>query len=297
MSNQEQTQRDRDLTEALRSGRTARGGAKLLSVLGGVLVILGVIAGGALPLLIAGAALLALGGWLGQKKAATVRQQIGDTVGLDALRAVFDEVEFAQDRHLSDSVPGESGIPLPRYTDCTGGEYAHCFYRGRDVELSSLTLTERYELQNEETNQWETRETVAWTGQWLVCRTGAAQPADLMLVPRGKLDRLFRTARIETGNEALDKRFTLTADDAGAARRFLSPARAERLLTLADTAGGGLSVRLRRDGTLHIAVQSGHGFFDSGKGRETAAALRDRFTRELRWFADLLDVLCPVGTP
>ena len=61
MSNQEQTQRDRDLTEALRSGRTARGGAKLLSVLGGVLVILGVIAGGALPLLIAGAALLALG--------------------------------------------------------------------------------------------------------------------------------------------------------------------------------------------------------------------------------------------
>ena len=54
MSNQEQTQRDRDLTEALRSGRTARGGAKLLSVLGGVLVILGVIAGGALPLLIAG---------------------------------------------------------------------------------------------------------------------------------------------------------------------------------------------------------------------------------------------------
>ena len=43
-----------------------------------------------------------------------VRQQIGDTVGLDALRAVFDEVEFAQDRHLSDSVPEESGIPLPR---------------------------------------------------------------------------------------------------------------------------------------------------------------------------------------
>ena len=95
MSNQEQTQRDRDLTEALRSGRTARGGAKLLSVLGGVLVILGVIAGGALPLLIAGAALLALGGWLGQKKAATVRQQIGDTVALDALRAVFDEVATA----------------------------------------------------------------------------------------------------------------------------------------------------------------------------------------------------------
>ena len=296
MSNQEQTQRDQDLTEELRSGRAARGGAKLLSILGGVLVLIGVIAGGALPLLIAGAALLALGGWLGQKKAAAVRQQIGGTVGLDALRAVFDQVEFAQGRRLSDSAVEDSGIPLPRYTDCTGGEYAHCTYRGRDIELSSLTLTEHYELQNEETNQWETRETVAWTGQWLVCRTGAAQP-DLMLVPRGKLDRLLRTSRIETGNEALDKRFTLTADDPEAARRFLSPARAERLLALADTAGGGLSVRLRRDGTLYVAVQSGHGFFDPGKGRETAAALRDRFTRELRWFADLLDVLCPAGTP
>ena len=56
-----------------------------------------------------------------------------------------------------------------------------------------------------------------------------------------------------------------------------------------------MSVCLQSGGKLYIAVQSGHGFFDLGKGREDAEALRGRFTRELRWYTDMIDVFRPTG--
>ena len=66
-------------------------------------------------------------------------------------------------------------------------------------------------------------------------------------------------------------------------------------MLLADRADGGVSVCLQSGGKLYIAVQSGHGFFDLGKGREDAEALRGRFTRELRWYTDMIDVFRPTG--
>ena len=43
------------------------------------------------------------------------------------------------------------------------------------------------------------------------------------------------------------------------------------------------------DGRVYIAVHSGRGFFDIGKGYENPAQLRQRFAHELRWFTDMID--------
>ena len=85
---------------------------------------------------------------------------------------------------------------------------------------------------------------------------------------------------IKTGNEAFDKRFHLSSDDAQAALRILTPGRMERILALADSSFGKFAVNLDRDGRLYIAVHSGRGFFDIGKARENQAQLRLRFARE-----------------
>ena len=63
----------------------------------------------------------------------------------------------------------------------------------------------------------------------------------------------------------------------------------ERILALADSSIGKFAVNLNSDGRLYIAVHSGHGFFDLGKGRENPAQLRQRFDRELKWFTDMID--------
>lgn len=68
----------------------------------------------------------------------------------------------------------------------------------------------------------------------------------------------------------------------------------ERILRLADSAFSEFAVTLCGDGRLYIAAHSGHSFFNAGKGRETPDALRQRFTRELTWFTDVIDTFRPV---
>ena len=60
-------------------------------------------------------------------------------------------------------------------------------------------------------------------------------------------------------------------------------------MALSDFSFGKFAVNLNRDGKLYIAVHSGHGFFDIGKGHENPAQLRQRFTRELKWFTEMID--------
>ena len=84
----------------------------------------------------------------------------------------------------------------------------------------------------------------------------------------------------------VDKRFNLSSDDEAAALRILTLGRMERILALADSSIGKFAVNLNPDGRVYIAVHSGRGFFDIGKGYENPAQLRQRFAHELRWFTD-----------
>ena len=151
------------------------------------------------------------------------------------------------------------------------------------------------EYRNENNDMLESAERVVYNGQWMACKLGKTYPADLMFWPRGKLDKLFRAKTIKTDYEDFNKHFNLSCDDADWALRFLNPSRMERILALTNTAFGDFSVSLHADGTLYIAVHSGRGFFDVGKGKEPPDALRRRFTRELKWCTDMIDVFRPAA--
>ena len=43
------------------------------------------------------------------------------------------------------------------------------------------------------------------------------------------------------------------------------------------------------------SIHSGRSFFDVGKGKEPPDALRRRFTRELKWCTDMIDVFRPAA--
>ena len=136
---------------------------------------------------------------------------------------------------------------------------------------------------------WEKNEREVYTGQWILCELGQEFQTWLTIWPRDKMDKLFNARTIKTGNEMFDKRFNLSSDDEAATLRILTPGRMERILTLADSSIGKFAVNLNPDGRLYLAVHSGRGFFDIGKGRETPEQLRQRFARELRWFTDMID--------
>ena len=298
MNNQSQKpnqETDLALNAAKKAEKSSRTNGRLIQIFGLVLGIVGLIRGTNLPLILFGVVLICMGQWIQNRNKGQVQEQLDQTVVPQVLDAVFDNPQYRPAQSLSQTLIESAGLGLPRYTDCEGGQYVRASYRGTDVELSSVTLKERGSLQDEETGLWRDYETIAYQGQWMVCRLGVPMPVDLALLPRDAVDRALRIKSIKTDNEAFNKRFTVQSGNEPAVRSFLTSSRMESLLQAAGTAGGKLSIRIQTDGTLYAAVQSGHGFFDAGKGRETAPQLQERFTRELQWYTGLIDLFRPAG--
>ena len=290
MEEQKTNMTDEHLAQELRRGKGGKPGGKLLSLLGGVVAIAGIILGGNIVLVVIGGVILGLGQMVQVKSKEQAGRQTFDSIAPDIVDTAFENVQMNPVPPLLDA--NDTNIPLPSHTHCSGSGYIRGTYRGLTTELCTVRLTEVSEVQREETGLWEKNEQAVYTGQWMLCQLNREFPTWLTIWPREKLDKLLRAKTIKTGNETFDKRFNLSSDDEAAALRILSPGRIERILALADSSIGKFAVNLNSDGRLYIAVHSGRGFFDLGKGRENPAQLRQRFDRELKWFTDMIDAFC-----
>ena len=287
MAEQKTNMTDEQLAQELRKSKGGKLGGKILSLLGGVIAVAGMILGGNLVLVVIGGVVLGLGQMVQGKSKDKASQQAFDAIAPDIVSAALENVQMSPTPHLLDAE--DTNIPLPSHTHCSGSGYVRGTYRGLTTELCTVRLTEVSEVQREETGLWEKNEQEVYTGQWMLCRLNREFPTWLTIWPRERLDKLFSAKTIKTGSEVFDKRFNLSSDDEAAALRILTPGRIEQILALADSSFGRFAVNLNRDGRLYLAVHSGHGFFDIGKGYENPAQLRQRFAHELRWFTDMID--------
>lgn len=287
MAEQKTNMTDEQLAQELRKSKGGKLGGKILSLLGVVIAVVGIILGGNIALIVLGGVVLALGQAVQGKSKGNANQQTFDAIAPDIVSAAFENVQMNPTPHLLDAE--DTNIPLPSHTCCSGSGYIRGTYQGLTTELCTVRLTEVSEVQREETGLWEKNEQEIYTGQWILCELNREFPTWLTIWPRERLDKLLRAKTIKTGNETFDKRFNLSSDDEAAALRILTPGRIERIMALEDSSFGRFAVNLNRDGRLYLAVHSGHGFFDIGKGYENPAQLRQRFAHELRWFTDMID--------
>ena len=287
MAEQKTNMTDEQLSQELRKSKGSKLGGKILSLLGGVIAVAGMILGGNLVLVVIGGVVLGLGQMVQGKSKGNANQQTFEAIAPDIVGAAFENVQMNLTPHLLDAE--DTNIPLPEHTYCSGSGYVRGIYQGLTTELCTVRLTEVSEVQREETGLWEKNEQEVYTGQWMLCQMNREFPTWLTIWPRDRLDKLLRAKTIKTGNETFDKRFNLSSDDEEAALRILNPDRIERIMALEDSSFGRFAVNLNRDGRLYLAVHSGHGFFDIGKGHENPTQLRQRFARELKWFTDMID--------
>ena len=287
MAEQKTNMTDEQLAQELRKSKGGKLGGKILSLLGGVIAVAGMILGGNLVLVVIGGVVLGLGQMVQGKSKGNANQQTFEAIAPDIVGAAFENVQMNLTPHLLDAE--DTNIPLPGHTYCSGSGYVRGIYQGLTTELCTVRLTEVSEVQREETGLWEKNEQEVYTGQWMLCQMNRKFPTWLTIWPRDRLDKLLRAKTIKTGNETFDKRFNLSSDDEAAALRILTPDRIERIMALEDSSFGRFAVNLNRDGRLYLAVHSGHGFFDIGKGHENPTQLRQRFARELKWFTDMID--------
>ena len=206
--------------------------------------------------------------------------------------SVLEDVQLEPGQHILR--PGDTNIPVPTHTGSRGEGYVRGTYKGLTVELCTVRMTDVDEVQREETGLWERNEREVYAGQWMLCELGREFPTWLTIWPRGKLEKLLNARTIKTGDESFDRQFNLSSGDEPEALRILSASRLERLMRLADTGFGKYAVNLNTDGKLYIAVHSGRGFFDTGKGRESPEQLRQRFAGELKWFTGVIDTFRPL---
>lgn len=287
MAEQKTNMTDEQLSQELRKSKGSKLGGKILSLLGGVIAVAGMILGGNLVLVVIGGVVLGLGQMVQGKSKGNANQQTFEAIAPDIVGAAFENVQMNLTPHLLDAE--DTNIPLPGHTYCSGSGYVRGIYQGLTTELCTVRLTEVSEVQREETGLWEKNEQEVYTGQWMLCQMNRKFPTWLTIWPRDRLDKLLRAKTIKTGNETFDKRFNLSSDDEAAALCILTPDRIERIMALEDSSFGRFAVNLNRDGRLYLAVHSGHGFFDIGKGHENPTQLRQRFARELKWFTDMID--------
>ena len=291
MEEQKNKLTDRQLAKEMRKGKRGGAGGKLLIGLGAIVVLIGIIMNGSIPVVIVGVLIAGLGEWLKGKSKGSADRQVYDNIVPDVVNAVFDNVQMEPSSHLLDAK--NTNIPLPDHTHCSGSGYVRGTYHGLTTELCTVTLTDVKEFQREETGLWEKNAQEVYTGQWMLCQLGREFPTWLTIWPRDRLDKLFNSRTIKTENEEFNKKFNLSSDDEQAALRLLNPSRMERLMKLAETSGK-FAVNLNTDGRLYIAAHCDRGFFDAGKGREKPEQLRQRFGNELKWFTDIIDVFRPV---
>ena len=230
---------------------------RLLSILGLLIAIVGIVFGGNLVLVIIGCVILGLGQMIKDKE----NDSTSDFN--ESFSKYFEDVNVNPDTHMLNV--SDTNIPLPKHDYCGGSGYVQGKYRGLDVELCTIKLTDVTEVLRDETGLWEKNENTVYTGEWMLCKLNQRFNTWLTIYPRNVLDK----QSIKTGNETFDKKFNLTCGDEKLVLEILDANRLERIMALSNHK---FSINLNEDGRLYIAA---HSF---------------KNMNDLKWFVDMIDV-------
>lgn len=230
-------------------------GKRLLSILGLLIAIVGIVFGGNLILVIVGCVILGLGQMIKDKE--------DNELNMNVVHEFFEDVKMNPENHILNV--SDTNIPLPKHDYCSGSGYVQGKYKGLDVEFCTIKLTDVTEVLRDETGLWEKNENTVYTGEWLLCKLDQKFNTWLTVYPRNVLDK----QTIKTGNEAFDKKFNVTCGDEKLALEILNANRLERIMALSNHK---FSINLNEDGRLYIAA---HSF---------------KNMNDLKWFVDMIDV-------
>ena len=289
---EEKNRTGEQLSAELGMGRAKAVIGKVVTVIGGVLLI-GSVLTGQLPLALLGLVVAMIGGYTLSKHNESIKKTLSEEVVNGVLAEVFGEVEYNPFGHIPDTAIEGAHMLFPiSFERVRGSDYVKAMYKGMPLELSDVELYHVDSVYNEERNEWEDRENLAFQGQWLICGGSRKLSGEVHLAPcTGKSRRQFKKERILTGNEAFDERFIVTAQYEQEAFYILTPHMMEYILDVQQKSGGDLYMSFLQDEKMHIAVKSGRNFFELGRSRAETSALRGKFLGEIRWFTDMFDAL------
>ena len=221
------------------------------------------------------------------KASGAIKKLLSDNIISGVLKeALGDAVEYNPWGTIN---PGSMVFPFS-YNCTAGSDHIKVVYHGVNVELGDIELIDESEVTDEEGRTEKTRNT-QFKGQWLTCDFGKELAGEVYISERTKKARKSLKSDVTMDNEQFAKRFCVRANDPQEAYYILTPHMMEYITSMADKSGGTVYLSFLRNGKMHVAVQTGHDFFELGKTNTDVETLRQKFLDELRWFTDIVDTL------
>ena len=221
------------------------------------------------------------------KASGAIKKLLSDNIISGVLKeALGDAVEYNPWGTIN---PGSMVFPFS-YNCTAGSDHIKVVYHGVNVELGDIELIDESEVTDEEGRTEKTRNT-QFKGQWLTCDFGKELAGEVYISERTKKTRKSLKSDVSMDNEQFAKRFCVRANDPQEAYYILTPHMMEYITAMADKSGGTVYLSFLRNGKMHVAVQTGHDFFELGKTNTDVETLRQKFLDELRWFTDIVDTL------
>ena len=221
------------------------------------------------------------------KASGAIKKLLSDNIISGVLKeALGDAVEYNPWGTIN---PGSMVFPFS-YNCTAGSDHIKVVYHGVNVELGDIELIDESEVTDEEGRTEKTRNT-QFKGQWLTCDFGKELAGEVYISERTKKTRKSLKSDVSMDNEQFAKRFCVRANDPQEAYYILTPHMMEYITSMADKSGGTVYLSFLRNGKMHVAVQTGHDFFELGKTNTDVETLRQKFLDELRWFTDIVDTL------
>ena len=283
----EEKMTNKEVGSQLRSLRTKAKIAKVLTSVSGAVGVLCVWIG-LIPVAIFFFVVCVVAGFRVEKNNSKLKKLLSDDVVSGVLKeALGDTVVYSP---LGTINPGPMVFPFS-YNCVEGSDHIKAVYHGLNIELGDISLIDESEFTDNETGQTEKQSLLYFKGQWLTCDFGKELAGEVYISERAKKKRRGMKSDVSMDNEQFDTRFCVRANNPQEAFYILTPHMMEYITAMADKSGGLVYMSFLRNGKMHVAVQTGHDFFELGKTNTDAETLRQKFLGELRWFTDIVDTL------
>ncbi len=290
---------DEELHKGLQEGVQARKNGRNMIIAGVAVVVVGFLINGIIGviIIILGMILIVRGMVAMNKAKSEYKEQLGGTVIPQALLDVFDEVaEYNATGRISNSIISQTNMCFPFDFDLIeGSDYIRASYKGVSLEMSDISLMQIEKSIVVSANDAEHEEEyhkIVFQGQWIICDFHKELTADLWVFEGGN-----KTGQIETENDAFNQKYGIRCSNTQEAFNILTPHMMESILAMDERAGGDTYIRFMKEGKVHLAINSGRDHFEIGNMNNTNVDdLRNRFKDEIKYIADVVDLLLSIDT-
>ena len=128
-------------------------------------------------------------------------------------------------------------------------------------------------------------------GSWLICDFKKRLSADV-IVSENKKQKKPSKNTILTDNEAFNNKYTVRSENPEEAFYVLTPHMMEFMLKMDEKADGKTYFHFKREGKVHIAIDSDRDLFEVNKVQsQDYDALKQQIKDEVQYIVDMIDAL------